>query len=557
MTATAAPPETAETTARAPVREAIVVALASAVLNLLLLVRVHNEAEDSIGYLVNIRGGHPSQIFNPYHLIHSWLGWFAFRIADALGYDGGPLVPVQVVNALIGAAGIGLLWLLMRRATDGLAPAIEATGIVALSYGYWSYSLGADVYVLSTALLIAALFAGYRAVLSPALASFAVFGLATGAAVLAHNTNVLFAVVGAMAILLATRDPRQIARYGGAYAAGVLVAVVPLYLVALATVHANTPSEANDWLTAYAQSGQWGNVEASSAPKAIVGAGRALVGGHFAFSLEGVRDLADRASGQQSLREETYLVRNYPGWLAGALFGAVAIAGVSLAWLAAQWLRRPTLDKRSRTLALLALAWLVPYALFVAYWEPVNPEFWIAVWAPAAILLAIPFSGTTKMLPLGVAVLLAALATVNLAGSIAPQLSDDNDYWRERTAWYEANATPADVVVTNGFIQSAYMRYFGRTNVIDIDEYRDIPVERGLMRIEERIRASGADRVLISGEVFSPADDLYSHCTMGERPCSWLASAVRERLGPASHVVFESNLETVWELNEQATKRPR
>jgi len=549
--AVAEPELSTRASVRTHVREAVAIFVALAVLNLILLVRVHNEAEDSIGYLENIRHGVPSQIFNPYHLAHSWLGWIAFRIADGVGYDGGPLVPVQAMNALFGAAGIGLLWLLMRTATQGRRPAATATGIVALSYGYWAYSLGADVYAFSAMTLILALFAGYRAALESSPAAFAAFGLATGATVLAHNTNVLFGVVGAVAILLATRDPRPMLRYGLTYSAGVLIVVVPLYVVALASVDANTPSEANDWLTAYAQSGEWGVISMESAPKAVVGASRALVGGLSAFALDDVRELADRASGNQSLREETYLVRDYPRAVAVALIAVTAAAFAAMALLAARWLRRPRLDARERTLTVLSLAWLVPYVAFVVWWEPVNPEFWIAIWVPAAILIAVPLSSDARRSTGLVFTLLGALFIVNLAGNIAPQLTEDNDYWRQRTEWYEEEVQPGDLVVTNGFIQSAYMRYFANARVIDVDEWDVVETNRALDQITGLIEASDAGRVLFSKEVFDPASDEYSDCKPGTRPCLYIAEALRQRFEPRSRIVYESELETVWELRER------
>jgi len=540
-------------------REALVIGVAAAIVNLLLLVRVHNEAEDSIGYLVNIRNGHASTIFNPYHLVHSWLGWGAFRIAAGLGYDGGPLVPVQALNALLGAAGLALLWLLMRRVTDGRMAAAVAVGVVGLSYGYWAYSLGADVYTLSALLLIAALFLGYRAVMEPGVAAFAAFGLATGATVLAHNSNVLFGIVGAAAILLAARDGWRerrgeiavIARYAAGYAAGVIVAVAPLYLVALAVVGANTPSEANDWLTKYAQSGDWGKVSASSGPKAVVGSGRALVGAHFLFSLQRVRDRAEEVAPEKSLREEAYLVRDMPEAAAWGLLIVAGVSAASMLALLARWLapRRPAVDARGRTLALLSLAWLVPYAVFVTWWEPVNPEFWIVVWIPAAILLGLPLSGHGgRGAALLVGALLGSLMVVNLAGSIGPQLTEQNDYWRERIAWYEAEASPDDLVVTNGFIETEYLRYFARTQVLNVDLYDKPDLEAEVNKIDAAIRAAGARRVLFSREVFAPASDAYSTCKEDVKPCTPLVDALRARYERRSKVVYDSDLETVWEL---------
>jgi hypothetical protein len=324
--------------------------------------------------------------------------------------------------------------------------------------------------------------------------------------------------------------------------------VAPLYVVALATVDANTPAEANDWLTAYAQHGEWGVISMQSAPKAVVGAARAFAGGLSAFALEDVRDLADRASGNQSLREETFLVRDYPRAVAVALIAVTAAAFASLALLAGRWLRPPTLDRRGRTLALLALAWLLPYVAFVVWWEPVNPEFWIAIWVPAAVLLAIPVSDERARSAGIVFTLVGALFIVNLAGNISPQLTEDNDYWRQRTEWYEAEVGPGDLVVTNGFIQSAYMRYFAHARVIDVDEWDLIETDLALEDIDRLIETSGADRVLFSKEVFYPASDEYSDCKPGTRPCLYIAEALRARFEPQSRIVYKSDLETVWEL---------
>jgi hypothetical protein len=291
-------------------------------------------------------------------------------------------------------------------------------------------------------------------------------------------------------------------------------------------------------------------VAANSLPKAVVDAGRALLGGHSAFALEDVRELADRVSGDQSLREETYLVRNYAQPLAWCMLALAGVTVVSMILVAAQWLRGPTLDRRARTLGFLAVAWLLPLVLFVTWWEPVNPEFWIAIWIPAAILLALPLSGgTDRRLDAIVGVLLASLALVTLLGGIAPQLVDENDYWRERNAWFDSQAGEGDVVVTNGFIQSAYARYFGDATVVDVDEWSNFPIDDALVEIDGALTAPGVERVLISKEAFFPATDEYSSCKAGVKPCLPLVDAFRERYEPRAHIVYESPLETVWELD--------
>jgi hypothetical protein len=198
----------------------------------------------------------------------------------------------------------------------------------------------------------------------------------------------------------------------------------------------------------------------------------------------------------------------------------------------------------------LSLAWLAPYAVFVTWWEPVNPEFWIAIWVPAAILLALPLSrANTWNACASVGLVVGALFVVNLAGSVLPQNSAQNDYWRERTEWYAANVNSEDLVVSNGFLQSAYLRYFAHARVLNVDLYADEDVESALGEIEDEIDSSNASRILFSSEVFAPASDPYSKCESGVKPCLPIAAAVRDRFEPRSRLIAEYPLERVWQLS--------
>ena len=539
--------------------EGLAVWLGLTILNLLLLVRVQNESDDSIWYLWFIRRGHATELFSPYHLVASWIGWAAYNSARLVGFDGGPLVPVQVLNAIFGALGIAILWVLMRRLSTSRLPAIAAAGALALSYGYWAYSLGPDIYPFATASLIAAFAGAYYATTNARGLPYFVFGILAGVTVLGHNSNALFVVtVGGASLLLVCGDAgwRRAVLLGLTYSAGVLLVLVPLYGAALATVKANTPAEANDWLTAYAQSGEWGKVSPASIHKAIVGSGRAVIGGHFLFSLDTVREWAEDASGGKSLREEVYLVRDFPRWLAFVLVVPVVAIVAALVVLAGNWIRRwSDIEQGPRTLAWLCVAWLLPVAVFAFWWEPVNLEFWIAAWIPVAILLALPLtvpSGARgrRLDSWVVGGLLASLFAVNFVGSIVPQLSQENDYWRERIAWYEEHATENDLVLANNHLETYYLRYFTPATVVQID----VPwlnAGKDSQQAFAVVDAEVADwegRVLISDEVFDPASDDYSSCVEGERPCTGFVEVLRDAYQADSTVIGEDALEKVWEL---------
>src|SRR5690606_21650091 len=159
--------------------EAVCVSGLVATLYALTLAGVHGETDDGLYAAVQVRNGDPDGLFVPSHIVYNWLSWAVFNAFAALGYDGGPLLPMQLLDAVLGALGIGLLWWLLRRTLPFTAAAI-ACSLVAFSYGYWFYSVSVEVYVLSAVLLISALGAAYRAAAFPGTVTFGVLGAAYG-----------------------------------------------------------------------------------------------------------------------------------------------------------------------------------------------------------------------------------------------------------------------------------------------------------------------------------------------------------------------------------------
>lgn len=534
--------------------EAALIVATLSILYLATLAGSHNEGEDGIGYLLPIRNGHASTIFNPYHLIYNWLGWFVYHGALTFGYDGGPLGPVQVLNAFTGAVGIALLWVFLRSVVPRRLVASGACGILAFSYGYWGYSVDVEVYVLSAVLLLASLMLAHRAVMRPSVRGFLLLGLANGAAVLGHNTNVLFAAVAVVALLISWRTLplHNVIRCGCAYAAGAAGVVLGSYAVAIPVVGLDSPRAFWDWLTADAQSGQWGYFTRTSGLKVFVGAGRALIAGHFALALGPVRDFADRAFKDKSLREEYFLVRGYSSALAFLLVAVSAAVIGLLALVASRWLTRPKLDPAARTLAQLCAAWIVTYVIFFSWWEPANLEFWIAIWVPIAILLVLPFASPqppqwSRLGPMLIGGAVAGLFVVNLVGSVLPQRHAADDYWRVRAAWYARNALPTDLVFTNNYIYTEYLRYFGNGTVVDVPSEITSPLglESTVTEMQRRIDGAPQSRVLFSSELLYPGADEYSHC---QEPECTIGETVRAAYLDRLRLISDGPLEKVWEL---------
>jgi hypothetical protein len=535
--------------------EALVVWFALGTIYLLTLSGNHTEAEDALRYLYDIRSGDVAAIFNSYHLAYGWYGWLGYHAALLLGYGGGPLLPVQVLNALTGALGIAVLWVLLRTVVPGRAAA--GCGLLAFSYGYWWYSVEVEVYILSAVLLICSLSLAYRVAMNPAWKSCALLGATHGFAVLAHNTNVLFVTVTAVALLYASRTLplRSVVRLVLVYAGAGIVVVAPTYVLAMAASGLQTPEEVYEWLLPPRQGVPYGVWESSNVPKALVGIGRALVGGHFAFSLDPVHEIVDDGFSDKNLREELFLVRDFPEWLALLLLALIVVLALAFSLhVLAGLLGGTSLDDRGRLLAILCAAWLVPYVPFFAWWEPQNIEFWIAPWIPLAILFALGFSTRVHpprrgftLPPAGVIIVI--LFCVNLWGSVWPQHDPEDDYWRVRTSWYEHNALPSDLGVTAGALAERYVRYFGPREVINVETV--FPKHAGtadaISALRNRLKGAHPRRVLFSSEAFYPASDKFSRCT-NTRLCDEWAPAMREEFLPCARVLTDEPLKEVWML---------
>lgn len=514
----------------------------------------HNEGGDGIGYMTQVRSGDAARIFNPYHAAFNWLAWSAWRVARLAGYGGGPIAPVQVMNSLLGAATLAALWWLARRTGASLLSAATACGLVGVSFGFWIYATDVELYTLLVFFLVLTMAAAWRAAMQPSSPAFALAGVANGFAVLGHNTSVLFLFVALAAVWLARegRPPRALASWLAAYLAGGVAVILPVYALAVPVVGLDSRREYYDWLTAYAQSGEYGRWSAGTAPKVAIGASRAVVGGHFMLAVPRVREFLEQHFPEKSIRKEAFIVRDVAPAYALALAGVAAVAVAGLAALAAGWLRRPALTREQRALAVLAVAWLVPSAVFFAWWQPENSKFWIAPWVPLALLLALPLAGaaSSRWRTLIVATTLGALLVANLGGAIWLQRPQSSDYWRVRSAWYAENARTDDLIFTNDYVYAEYLRYFGRGTVVDLgtDVLGNVgPPDVGPY-VQRIIDAHPEGRVLFSAEFFYPGDDEFSTCA--PRVCEGGAAA-RAAFLPRSQQIADVRLERVWELRQR------
>jgi hypothetical protein len=496
----------------------------------------HSETEDSVAFAVRVRDDPAADLLEGTHAVYLVIGRGFARALSGLGLTDDPLLALQALDMLLGATAVGGLWLLLRHAGATVLAAAAGCGTVAFSYGFWRNAVDAEVYALSAVALVGCLAAAWAATQRPSARAFAVLGLANGVAVLAHVTNVLFAAAAALAVLLASRGLRTATRsrlrWGAAYAGAAAAVVVPVYGLAAALHGLGSASEFRGWFTERSgQAGDFGTIGFGNVARAAFGSARALVGGHFALALEPIRDFATGRFAGKTFSEELFFLEGFSRGLAVALLGAGALAGALVVGLGAQWLRRPAVDSRRQVLALLAAAWLVPYALLFFSWDPLNIELWPAVWLPAAVLAALALD-TVRADRARAALAVGAVASlfaVNLVGSVLPQRDEERDLWRAKADWYRAHTRSDDLLVSNGYVWSAYLRYLVDVEVVDIEDlFREADTERAALEALRRRVASAPARVLVSGEAFEAFADRRTSCLDAARTCEIAAATARE-----------------------------
>jgi Protein of unknown function (DUF2723) len=522
----------------------------------------HSETEDSVNFAVRIRDEPHSHFFEGAHVVFDWVAWAVYEAVRATGITHDPLRTVQVFDALLAAVTVSTLARVLRTVDVPVPATIVACGILAFSYGFWRNSVDVEVYTLSAALLVASLAAAVSAVDRPSNRSFAVLGLVNGAAVLAHVTNILFGAVAIAALVLARRRAQPRVRVGALFASYLAAAssvVVAVYATAAGVLRLSSPSKFWNWLTAETGTGgaRYGQINAAAVKDAIVGSGRALVGGHFALAIGSVWSFVHEHFRDKPLREERYFLRGFSPSVAFALLVVAAVVVLLVLVLAASWLRRPTrptLTGRMRTLAILCTVWLVVYGLFYAFWDPLNIELWYVFWLPAAILLALPVAGRTPRwhrVGLGTG-LVAALLVVNLFGSLLPQRANGRDYWRVRAQWYRDHLHSDDLLISYDYIWSSYLAYLTPARVVDAQSiFKKLPRAQAAEKVQQIADSSHARHVYLSDYDFDPYRGDRAACSDGLGTCA-NAAALRRLLLPHAHVVARTKLERVWEYHRPA-----
>lgn len=424
--------------------------------------RVEIHTFDAISYAWNIRDKAFGLLFHPHHLLYAPLGRVAYSAATALGYSGYADVPVQVVNAVAGALGVGLFWGFGTLWTGRRWASLGAAGLIGVSYAYWLYAAEVEVYTIATAFIILCMVMLVQLSHEPHLRWAALLGVAHMGAIMFHQTNALLTlpVLAFLLIYRPTRSLRVIGVYAGV---GGGLTLAAYGLVGLTSNFASLTDFFN-WFMGYTQSGIWGGyLSAEHLP---------------------------------ALRSGWQLAVSQNGWLALAFY-AVGVAGLVML---AERARR---SHEAAAWFAFGLIWLVTYTVFFWWWEPWNIEFWIGTLPLWGMFILAVFPTQQPAEPstawaaytLGLFVLAGLIAQSNV-GVIRGVSDRDEDYYFRMVQALDPTLTADDLVVTRGNVLDIYLPFYLEHN--------------GVLSMREVTYAHQPDRAALMGDVIGRLDWAYN-----------------------------------------------
>ena len=337
---------------------------------------------DGVLFALNIESvaqGHasPAMLIHPNHLLYSAFGYVLYRAALFCGLTLRAITVLQIFNMLASTAAAALLYWIARRITQSAATALFCLTLFACGATWWKFSTDADAYVVTVLLLLLAIYLVLQEqprVLAAALCHIA--------AMLFHQLAIFTYPAVLAAILLDDRQAKQKRIWlSGAYIFGTAASVGAAYWICYSQAdHAAYPSLAK-FVASYASDSGF-----TRSPGEIVTAYLASYSKLF-------------VGGKPGLIKEYFSV-------ASAL--AFALCATALGFAMAHWRGATAKPQRNRRALTVVWAWLLPYALFLACWDPGSAFHKLFVWPPMVLLLGVYVAWRRATPSIAIAIAIAA-----------------------------------------------------------------------------------------------------------------------------------------------------
>jgi len=398
-----------------------------------------------------------SEVFKGNYLLYGFAGWCFHHLVTLLGARASAVFSLQIMDCLIGGAGVGVFYLTLRRLALPRAAAAAWSAVLAVSCAYWLWSTDAQNYIFSAFLLglnfhfIARDASGERV---PPWALGALHGLA----ILGHIVNGIFGLAG-LAYLRA-RHGKSWAKPALQYAAASAAVAAGAYaLVLLLIVRPESASAALHWF--------WGSLNR----------GRGGLRWHGQYDLESLRLWLKTSANVLAAFPAEY--RRAQGG-AGAQALLAAARGLALAFAVKLALSARAITGARRRVALFCASWLAVYAAIFISWEPMTMVYRVSDLFPALALLALgaETAGSSRRWGLAAAGLALCLGLGNFLAEVRPRALAENNVLLMRMRFVRASTPEESWVATpesQGGGEELYLPYFAERRPILLSVYRNQP----------------------------------------------------------------------------------
>lgn len=404
--------------------------------------------EDSMIYAADTIKGTTNDLFHPHHLLYIPL------LKGLLLLNGSTsslqkLLFFQNVNICISSLCIGLLFLILWKLKKNLLISLYGSLLAAVSYGIWRYSSQIEVYNLSALLIVVFILFLLQTDLTNAKMWKLIFGAFLIALILfAHQINIFFV----LSILFTTFSFNNLnLRYKIKIV--VIFVVVPILLVActyfvLTAMLYGTVSIFDTWkfITCYAQTGWWGSFHIKNFLKWVYGFVQAVVS-------------LNRFSQEYKITDIFEI----------SVFLIVVLYFILIT------LKSFKLSLVNDFIARMLYIWIVLHSIFIWWWYPSNPEFWITI-IPSVVILFISNLKTNIASPSKkkvIAVLGLLLITIILHFNLSEMLllKKINNEYLCSSEGMSTITNDKDLVVSSGFgKQHSYLRYFLKSSIYPLHQ---------------------------------------------------------------------------------------
>ncbi len=318
---------------------------------------------DGVLFSLEIEGVHGGKLprailFHPNHLLYSALGYWLYSAALACGFSLRAISVLQIFNIIVSAAAGFLVFVLSKRVTNSSSIALLCWLLFAFGATWWKFSTDADSYILSVLFLILTIILVLES--PPRIIPAA---LCHTAAMLFHELAVFtyFPVIAAIA-LDSRRSKTNRLWTSIAYAIGTGACVGSAYLLCYSQTDRATYPSLFAWITSYASDSGFTHSLAQITGSYLASYIKLFLGGRLS------------------------LIYDYFS-VAVCLSLAVCLTMLVYALLLFRRARVVrAINPNARAISVL-WAWFLPYAVFLASWDPGSAFHKLFVWPPIVLLI--------------------------------------------------------------------------------------------------------------------------------------------------------------------------